>query len=156
LRRRQAGRNSATVRELAEFYINSHAKPKKKTSTIDQQCLYQLMIPKFGWHLASSITRADIASIHADVGKEHPYAANRFVSIVQRMFNVGRQLGLVPEHVRNPATEIVPFPEKKRRRYVTLAEMPLLAAAIDEDDAVLNHKDQKTTAGYAYFQTEDR
>jgi hypothetical protein len=114
------------------------------------------MIPKFGSHLASSITRADIASIHADVGKEHPYAANRFVSIVQRMFNVGRQLGLVPEHVRNPATEIVPFPEKKRRRYVTLAEMPLLAAAIDEDDAVLNHKDQKTTAGYAYFQTEDR
>lgn len=56
------------------------------------------------------------------VGKEHPYAANRFVSIVRKMFNVGRQLGLVPEHIRNPATEIVPFPEKKRRRYVTLAE----------------------------------
>jgi hypothetical protein len=49
------------------------------------------------------------------------------------MFNVDRQLGLVPEHITNPATEIVPFPERKRRRYVTLAEMPLLAAAIDED-----------------------
>lgn len=153
------------------------------------------------------------------------------------MYNVGRQLGMVPEEIRNPGTEILPFPEKKRRRYVTLAEMPLLAAAIDEDPnefaghalsraaiarlniiprsadnpyiicgdipgeplvyldamwrrirkrtgfhdlrihdlrrtvgswlvrdgaslhlvgAVLNHKDQKTTAGYAYFQTEDR
>jgi integrase len=126
-------RATATVKELAEFYINSHAKPKKKTWKIDEQCLNQLLIPKFGSHLASSITRADIASIHADVGKEHPYAANRFVSIVQKMFNVGRQLGLVPEHIRNPGTEIVPFPERKRRRYVTLAEMPLLAAAIDED-----------------------
>jgi len=48
------------------------------------------------------------------------------------MYTVGRQLNMVPEEIRNPATEIVPFPEKKRRRYVTLAEMPLLAAAIDE------------------------
>jgi integrase len=126
-------RATATVKELAEFYINCHAKPKKKTWRIDEQCLCQLLIPRLGSHLASSITRADIASIHADFGKEHPYAANRFVSIVRKMFNVGRQLGLVPEHFRNPATEIVPFPEKKRRRYVTLAEMPLLAAAIDED-----------------------
>jgi integrase len=49
------------------------------------------------------------------------------------MYNVGRQLGMVPAEIGNPATEIVPFPEKKLRRYVTLAEMPLLAAAIDED-----------------------
>jgi integrase len=74
-----------------------------------------------------------IASIHTDTGKKHPYSANRFISIVRKMYNVGRQLGMVPEEIRNPATEIVPFPEKKRRRYVTLAEMPLLAAAIDED-----------------------
>ena len=47
------------------------------------------------------------------------------------MYKVGRQLGMFPEEIRNPGTEIVPFPEKKRRRYVTLAEMPLLAAAID-------------------------
>jgi Phage integrase family len=40
---------------------------------------------------------------------------------------------MVTEEIGNPATEIVPFPEKKRHRYVTLAEMPLLAAAIDED-----------------------
>jgi integrase len=49
------------------------------------------------------------------------------------MYNVGRHLGMVPEEIGNPGTEIVPFAEKKRRRYVTLAEMPLLAAAIDED-----------------------
>jgi len=208
-------RATPTVRELAESYINGHAKLKKKTWKTDEAYLNQLFIPKFGAHLASSIIRADIASVHTDIGKKHPYSANRFISIVRKMYNVGRQLGMVPEEIRNPGIEIVPFPEKKRRRYVTLAEMPLLAAAIDARSAdnpyiicgdipgeplvyldamwrrirrrtgfhdlrihdlrrtvgswlvrdgaslhlvgaVLNHKDQKTTAGYAYFQTEDR
>jgi integrase len=126
-------RATPTVRELAESYINGHAKLKKKTWKTDEAYLNQLLIAKFGAHLASSITRADIASIHTDIGKKHPYTANRFISIVRKMYNIGRQLGIVPEEIRNPATEIVPFPEKKRRRYVTLAEMPLLAAAIDED-----------------------
>jgi integrase len=126
-------RASATVRMLADLYIQRHAKPKKKTWKADESCLSRSFIPKFGAHLASSITRADVASVHASIGQEHPYAANRFVSIVRKMYNVGRQLGMVPEEIRNPATEIVPFPERKRRRYVTPAEMPLLAAAIDEE-----------------------
>jgi integrase len=126
-------RATPTVRELAESYINGHAKLKKKSCKIDEAYLNQLLIPRFGAHLASSITRADIASIHTDIGKKHPYTANRFISIIRKMYNVGRHLGMVPEEIRNPGTEIVPFAEKKRRRYVTLAEMPLLAAAIDED-----------------------
>jgi hypothetical protein len=85
-------RATATVRELAESYINGHEKLKKKTWKIDEACLSQLFIPKFGAHLASSITRADIASIHTDISKKHPYSANRFISIVRKMYNVGRQL----------------------------------------------------------------
>jgi integrase len=126
-------RATPTVRELAKSYIDGHAKLKKKTWKIDEAYLNQLLIPRFGAHLASSITRADIASIHTDIGKKHPYTANRFISIIRKMYNVGHHLGMVQEEIRNPGTEIVPFAEKKRRRYVTLAEMPLLAAAIDED-----------------------
>ncbi len=126
-------RATPTVRELAESYVNKHARLKKKTWKTDEAYLNQLLIPKFGAHLASSITRADIANIHTDIGKKHPYTANRFVSIIRKMYNIGRHLGMVPKEILNPGTEIVPFAEKKRRRYVTLAEMPLLAAAIDED-----------------------
>ncbi|HUZ31872.1 MAG TPA: site-specific integrase [Xanthobacteraceae bacterium] len=126
-------RASATVKMLADLYVKRHAKPKKRTWKADESCLNHLFIPKFGSHLASSITRADVASVHADFGKEHPYAANRFVAIVRKMYNVGRQLGMVPEDMPNPGTEIERFPEHKRRRYVTPAEMPVLAAAIDDD-----------------------
>jgi integrase len=126
-------RASATVKKLVALYIERHAKLKKRTWQADEACLNQLFIPKFGSHLASSITRADVASVHADIGKKHPYAANRFVSIVRKMYNVGRQLGMVPEDTRNPGTEIERFPEHKRRRYVTPTEMPVLAAAIDDE-----------------------
>jgi integrase len=129
-------RATPTVRELAESYINGHAKLKKRTWKTDEAYLNQLLIPKFGAHLASSITRADIANIHTDIGKRHPYTANRFISIIRKMYNVGCHLGMIPEEIRNPGTEIVPFAEKKRRRYVTPAEMPSLVAAIDEDPNV--------------------
>ena len=89
-------RATATVRELAESYINGHAKLKKKTWKTDEAYLNQLLIPRFGAHLASSITRADIASIHSAVGKKHPYSANRFISIVRKMYNVGLQSGHGP------------------------------------------------------------
>jgi integrase len=126
-------RATPTVRELTESYVNGHARLKKKTWKTDEAYLNQLLIPKFGAHLASSITRADIANIHTDIGKKHPYTANRFISIIRKMYNVGRHLGMIPEEIRNPGTEIVPFAEKKRRRYVTPVEMPSLVAAIDED-----------------------
>jgi|HubBroStandDraft_1064217.scaffolds.fasta_scaffold01793_15 integrase len=129
-------RATPTVRELAESYVNGHAKLKKRTWKTDEAYLNQLLIPRFGAHLASSITRADIANIHTDIGKKHPYTANRFISIIRKMYNVGCHLGMIPEEIRNPGTEIVPFAEKKRRRYVTPAEMPSLVAAIDEDPNV--------------------
>ena len=126
-------RASATVKTLATVYIERHAKLKKKTWKTDEAVLKQLVLPRYGAHLAAAITRADIAGIHAEYGKAHPYGANRLVGIVRKMYNVGRQLGIVPEEMRNPGTEIPQFPERKRRRYVTPAEMPSLAAAIDED-----------------------
>ncbi len=108
-------RESATVKMLAKVYIEQHAKPKKRTWKADEAALNRLLIPRFGSHLAASITRADIAGIYADCGKSHPYGANRFICVVRKMYTVGRQLGIIPEEMRNPGTEIQRFPEHKRR-----------------------------------------
>jgi integrase len=126
-------RASLTVKKLVELYIERHAKPKKKTWKTDEAVLNRLLIPRLGAHLAASITRADIALIHSEYGKDCPYGANGFVAVVRKMYNVGRRLGVVPEEMRNPGTEIERFPVHRRRRFVTPAEMPILAAAIDDD-----------------------
>jgi len=115
-------RESATVKMLAELYIERHAKPKKRTWKTDEAALNRLLLPRFGSHLAASITRADIAGIHPGYGKSHPYGANRFICVVRKMYNVGRQLGMIPEEMPNPGTEIQRFHEHKRRRCVTPAD----------------------------------
>jgi hypothetical protein len=47
-------RATATVRELAESYINGHAKLKKKTWRIDEACLNQLLTPQI-WGASSLV-----------------------------------------------------------------------------------------------------
>jgi Phage integrase family len=49
------------------------------------------------------------------------------------MYNIGKVWGLVAREVLNPAVGIQHFPSEKRRRYVTLTEMPRLAAALDAE-----------------------
>jgi integrase len=126
-------RASASVKTLIEKYLEHHAKPKKRSWKVDESALNRFVLPKFGAHLAASITTADIANLHAEIGQKHGYTANRLVAIIRKMFNVGRKLGLVPREIKNPATEIERFPEFKRRRYLAPVEMPRLAAAIDAD-----------------------
>jgi integrase len=90
------------------------------------------LLPRFGSHLSASITKADIAAFMRDTVSRSP-TANRFICVVRKMSNVGRQLDMIPEELPNPGTEIQRFPEHKRRRYVTPAKMPRLAAAINDD-----------------------
>jgi hypothetical protein len=70
------------------------------------------------------------ASVFANFRTAAAAMSNRLICVVRKMHNVGRQLGIIPEEMRNPGTEIQRFPEHRRRRYVTPAEMPRLAAAI--------------------------
>jgi integrase len=125
---------SGTVRTLCDEYMKRHAQAKKRSWKNDKSYIDRILVPKLGSRLAASITSVDIAKIHSDVGSEHPYAANRFLEIVSTMFVLARTWGKLPKDATNPAVGIEPFPEKKRRRYVTTAEMPKLAEAIDAED----------------------
>jgi len=49
------------------------------------------------------------------------------------MFELARRWGFVPEDHSNPARDIDRFKEEKRDRYITPAELPRLAQAINEE-----------------------
>lgn len=131
---RDAIEASGTVKALSEEYMKRHALAKKRSWKNDKSYIDRILVPKLGSRLAASITTADIAKIHSEVGARFPYAANRFTEIVAKMFVLGRTWGKLPKDAANPAIGIEPFPEQKRRRYVTTAEMPKLAEAIDAED----------------------
>ena len=131
---------AGTVKSLAEAYIGRHAKLKKNTWVEDESYLARHLLPRFGTRLALAITNDDMAALHAEIGSKHPYAANRLLEIVRKMYNLGRKWGLVPIDKANPASGVERFPETKRRRFVTPDELPRLSKAIDQEaDEYVRH-----------------
>ncbi|MGO9633048.1 MAG: hypothetical protein ACLPX1_04020, partial [Steroidobacteraceae bacterium] len=82
---------AGTVKSLAETYIRRHAKLKKSTWVEDESYLARHLIPRFGTRLALTITTDDMAALHAEIGGKHPYAANRLLEVVRKMYNLGRK-----------------------------------------------------------------
>jgi integrase len=131
---------AGTVKSLAEAYIGRHAKLKKGTWADDEAYLARHLLPRFGSRLALAITTDDMATLHAEIGSKHPYAANRLLEIVRKMYNLGRKWGLVPMDKANPASGVERFPETKRRRFVTPDELPQLSKAIEQEfDEYVRH-----------------
>ncbi|GFE79270.1 hypothetical protein GCM10011487_12700 [Steroidobacter agaridevorans] len=128
-------RTSQTVKQLVAEYIEGHAKPKKRSWKNDKSCLERMLIPKFGARLAVTIISAEIQEIHAHKGVTHPRQANRFVEIVRKMFNWAPSAGLLPKGHDNPAVGIVPFPMRKRKRFVTTVEMPRFVEALEQESS---------------------
>ena len=122
---------SGSVKSLVQTYLERHAKLKKSTWSDDASYLTRHIVPRFGSRLALTITTDDLAGLHAEIGRESPYAANRLLEVVRKMYNLGRKWGLVPLDLANPASGVERFRETKRRRFVTPDEMPQLARAID-------------------------
>jgi integrase len=131
---------AGTVKSLADAYIGRHAKLKKNTWVDDESYLARHLLPRFGTRLALAITTDDMAKLHAEIGAKHPYAANRLLEIVRKMYNLGRKWGLVPIDKASPASGVERFPETKRRRFVTPDELPQLSKAIDQEaDEYVRH-----------------
>jgi integrase len=61
---------------------------------------------------------------------KHPYAANRLVELLSRMYTLASHWGFLDEDYPNPARRIQAFRELKRDRFVKGEEMPALADAI--------------------------
>lgn len=120
--------------ELCEAFIENHSKKKKRSWKDDKSMIDRNVLPKLGSRLAISITSADIEPIHSAIGTAHPYAANRLLETVRKMFNWGKVAGFVPQSHPNPITGIVRFPQRKRRRFITTAEMPRFIQALEQED----------------------
>lgn len=128
--------SSSTVKEIVEAYIEQHAKNKKRSWRNDKSCLERLLIPKLGPRLAVTLTSTEIQDIHTAKGSEHPRAANNFLDVVRKMFNWARKpAGLVPKDYDNPATGIVRFPTRKRKHFITTAEMPRFVEALEQESS---------------------
>jgi len=118
---------------LVEAYIQRHARVHKRSWSEDARRLKQHIPSSWQSRRADRITRADVAGLHAKIGTDRPYEANRLLSLLHLMFRLGAQWGFLEEGAPNPAVGIQRFKEHKRKRWVRPGELPALAKEIDNE-----------------------
>ena len=129
---RERERRGETMADLCAAYMDRHGNAKK-TAAEDQRRINKHILPRWRALKAKALTGGDVAKLHSRIGKAHPYEANRTLALLSKMFELARRWGFVPEGHPNPARDIDRFKEHKRDRWVSPAELPRLAQAINEE-----------------------
>ncbi|MFO0447433.1 MAG: tyrosine-type recombinase/integrase [Pseudomonadota bacterium] len=121
--KRDAERQAVTVKELAKRFDEEHIALRVKATTGKgyRRLLDKTILPTIGNLRITDVTRADIAKLHHDQ-RRIPYEANRCLEVVSKMFTLAELWGLRPDGT-NPRKHIKKYPEEKRERFLSQAEM---------------------------------
>ena len=129
---RKRRRQALTVRDLAERFDREHISVRVKESTAKEyrRNLARFILPALGRLRIDEVTRADVARFHHDL-RHIPYQANRNIEIISKMFTLAEMWGLRPDG-SNPRRHLRKYPEQKRERFLSTAELKRLGAVLDE------------------------
>jgi len=128
---RQQERKAGSFEELAELYLERHARPHKKPASIkeDTRILNTYLLPVWGRRSFRSITRADVISLldYIQFKRQAPVMANRVKALTSTIFNFALRKALAPVTFANPCTHVeLPFKEKSRDRVLSDDEIQAL------------------------------
>ena len=123
-------RHELTFGKLADLYLERHALPRKRSSRNDVAMINN-HLTEWKTRKLSSIARSDMVLLHAKVGQTAPYAANRLLALVRKMFNLAQIWGMY--RGENPVTGIERFPEEKRDRFVQPHELPTMMQSLAQE-----------------------
>jgi integrase len=128
-------RASLTVAGLVEAFIEGHATKLKSKSVIAYQGALDKLTAEHGPQKAETLSRAQVATLHRSLS-DSPYAANRMLSAVSKMYSWAESEGHLPEGYPNPARKITRYREQGRERYLTGDELARLGDALREAETV--------------------
>jgi integrase len=129
---RKKHRTGDTVADLAQLYLERHAKVKKRSWREDERKLEKDLLPPWGSWKAADVKRADVlAMLDEIVDRGAPITANRTLALVSKIYNFGMARGIVEA---NPAA-LVPPPgkEESRQRVLSEEEICVLWEAFDTE-----------------------
>jgi integrase len=112
---RRAARHEQTIKGLWGYWLETHAKARKRTWKEDER-QYKAFLQPWANRRLSSIKKTDVSALHARIGEKNGlYAANRVLALLRAMFNKAPDMGYAGS---NPTTGIKKFPEEKRDRFL--------------------------------------
>lgn len=122
-----------TLNELFHHYIENYAKLHKKTWKYNEEYYNRHLRDVFGSRKLSSITQAEIATLHFKIGNTSGRSmANQIVTLLGMLFNKAMEW----EHFKgnNPTQYVKKFKEISRDRFLQANELPLFLKAVDEEE----------------------
>jgi integrase len=128
----EAERAAPTMTDLIARFRAEHLPHKRASTADDYERMLRLHIgPHFGRHLKVADVRfEDVDALHRKITKSGtPYAANRTMAVVHRMFELAIRWRMRSD---NPAKGIERNYEAKRKRYLSGDELARLSQALAE------------------------
>lgn len=122
----------ATLGDIWNLYLEQHAKVRKRDWPTDER-RYKRFLASWASRPASSITRSEVAVLHATITKEHGGGqANRVRALLHTIFEKARLFGV---EIVNPVTGTPRNPEHAKERYLLPDELHRFLKAVEEADA---------------------
>jgi integrase len=129
---RRAAREAATFEELAQEYIERHAKPKKRSWHEDARIISTYVPQSWRRQPANTITRRQVRDLLDGLAEKTPIMANRVLACLRKVFNWGLGRELIDA---NPCAGIErPAAEHQRDRVLNPEEIRRLWKALEDED----------------------
>jgi integrase len=121
----------ATFGDIWNLYLEQHAKVHKRDWKKDE-ARYNRFLTPWASRPASSITRSEVAVLHATITKERGGGqANRVRALLHTIFEKGRLFGV---EIVNPVTGTPRNPEHTKERYLFADELSRFLKAVEDTD----------------------
>lgn len=128
--KRAARAKGMNIGELFAWYLEHHAKPRKR-SWKDDQNRYDNHLKAWAARRVTDIARADVAALHARIAKNASGAtANRVLALLGVMYS---KAALIGYDGQNPVRGVPKFSETSRDRFITPEEMPRFLEALKNE-----------------------
>ncbi|MCW5686551.1 MAG: integrase arm-type DNA-binding domain-containing protein [Pseudolabrys sp.] len=128
---RKLARDKGTFGELADRYLDEHAKRRNKSWQQADKLVRRHLIPRWGTMQATAISRQDIKAALRLIKSE--IVANQTLAAASAIFSFGMREEIV---TANPCAKIERNPTKSRDRVLSDRELPLFWNAFLEADEI--------------------
>ena len=121
-----------TVADLAARYMEKHVAVRCKASTAEgiRGLFGKYILPEFGKLPLLAVERERVAAFHGRLNGV-PYAANRAVALMSRMYAMAADWEMVPDGT-NPCRSVRKYPARGRERFLTDTEFRRLGEVLGE------------------------
>jgi integrase len=129
---KRAERGAGTFADLADRYVELHAKKHNKSWKQAEALVRRNALPRWGKLKASTITRGDVKAMMASI--EAPIAANQTLAAVSAIFTWALKEEILPA---NPCKLVARNATKSRERVLSDSELPGVWKAFDDAGLVV-------------------